>query len=100
MHNGVDSPVEEAVFGLEAGYPEWTRRVVLATATICPGEATQVRVLARRVPFAAPFRTRNAEDVAEVASTSKKICKIVLVSLGSTVSASIVLCCAIDKGYS
>lgn len=47
MHDGVDSPVDQSVFGLEAGYPEGTRGVVPATATIRFGKAAQLGVFPR-----------------------------------------------------
>lgn len=72
MHDGVDPPVDQAVFGLEAGYPERAGGVVSPTAAIRSGEATQLGVLARRVALAAPFRARNTEYIRNVATTSKK----------------------------
>lgn len=67
MHNGVDSPVEEAVFGLEPGDPEWTGGVVLATAAIRSVEAVQVGVFPGRVALPAPFCAGNAENIGKVA---------------------------------
>lgn len=47
MHDGVDSPIDQAVFGLEAGYPERARGVMPPATAIRPGEAAQLGVLSR-----------------------------------------------------
>lgn len=60
MHDGIDSPIEQPVFGGESRYPEGTRRIVLPAAAVRLGEATQVGILARRIPFTTPLGARNS----------------------------------------
>lgn len=72
MHDSVDSPVHQAVFGLEASYPEGTRGVMPPTAAISSGKASQLGVFSCRIAFAAPFCARYAEYIRQVAATPEK----------------------------
>lgn len=67
MHERVDPPVEEAVFGLETANPKRTGEVVPPAAPIRPGEAAQTRILVGGVALSTPLRPGDAEDVGKVA---------------------------------
>lgn len=72
MHNSVDSPVDQTVFGLEASYPEGARGIMPPTTAICSREASQLGVFSCRVTLTAPFCARNTEYVRQVATTPEK----------------------------
>lgn len=75
MHDRVDPPVEQPVLGLEACDPEWTRGVVLSATPIRLGETTKVGIFASRVALAAPFGTRDSQQVGYVAFAPKlRVC--------------------------
>lgn len=94
MHDGVDPPVEEAVLGLEARYPEGAGGIVSAAAAVRPGEAPQLRVLPRRVALAAPLGARYPEDVRNVAATSVEDLWHVLWAIAVRYgTVCIILCC-------
>lgn len=55
VHDGVHPPVEQAVFGVEAGYPVGTCGVVTSATLVRRAEHTDVRVLGRLMSLAAPL---------------------------------------------
>lgn len=44
MHNGVDPPIQQAIFGLEARYPKGARSVMPPTTTVRSGKTSQLGV--------------------------------------------------------
>lgn len=69
MHNSVDSPVDQAVFGLEASYPEGARGIMPPTTAICSRESAQLGVFSCGITLTAPFCAWNTEYVRQVATT-------------------------------
>lgn len=70
MHDGVNPPIEELVFGLEAPDPEGARRVVHPAASIRLRETTQMGVPFRRKSLSAPLGPRHLENLGQVALPS------------------------------
>lgn len=69
MHNSIDTPVHESVFGLEAGDPEGASGVVPPAALIRRGEPPNLGVLLGAPPLATPLGAGHPEDIPDVPPT-------------------------------
>lgn len=47
MHDGIDAPIEQPIFGLKTPNPERTEEIMSSAALIRPGEAPQSCILIR-----------------------------------------------------
>lgn len=70
MHNGVHSPIEQSVLGIETRNPEGTSRIVSSTAFVRGAEQADVRVFVGTSTLAAPFCAGHPEVVTQISSSS------------------------------
>lgn len=66
MHDRVDSPIEEAVLGLESADPEGTRQIMSSAALIRLGETSKTGVFISRKTLTAPFSARDSQKIINV----------------------------------